>query len=93
MLADDFFMTIMAGIAEFTPEFFDTSSMAWRANKVRLTEGTFRYKRNAFSTVSAVPKAPAPAPAPAKKAKKFQLRRSPRLLAKAKGKTRAKVGK
>jgi hypothetical protein len=34
---------------EFTPEFFDQASKAWRANKVRVAEGCFRYKRNAFS--------------------------------------------
>jgi len=33
---------------EFTPEFFDEASRAWRANKVRIAEGCFRYKRNAF---------------------------------------------
>jgi len=32
---------------EFTPQFFDEASKAWRANKVRIGE-SFRYKRNAF---------------------------------------------
>lgn len=32
------------GIAEFTPEFFDDASRAWRANKTRLSSGAFSYK-------------------------------------------------
>ena len=34
---------------EFTPQFFDDASKAWRANKVRVGEGHYRYKRNAFA--------------------------------------------
>ena len=36
---------------EFTPKFFDEASKAWRANKIRVAEGCFRYKRNAFKEV------------------------------------------
>lgn len=36
------------GIEEFTPAFFDASSAAWRANKIPIGEGSFRYKRDAF---------------------------------------------
>lgn len=63
----------MSGIAEFTPEFFDEASRAWRLNKLVKPEGTFRYKRNAFSK----PKEHAVRPV-----KKVPLRRSVRLLRK-----------
>jgi hypothetical protein len=53
---------------EFTPQFFDEASKAWRANKVRIGE-SFRYKRNAFPvTVKKEVKEPVKGP-----------RRSPRL--------------
>ena len=35
----------MSGIAEFTPEFFDEASAAWRANKKHLGDGMFKYIR------------------------------------------------
>lgn len=38
----------MPGIEEFTPEFFDESSAAWRANKISTGEGMFKYKKGAF---------------------------------------------
>lgn len=41
------------GITEFTPDFFDTSSAAWRANKVPIGEGSFRYKKDAFTEAAA----------------------------------------
>lgn len=30
--------------SEFTPAFFDDASAAWRANKIRLSSGGFRYR-------------------------------------------------
>lgn len=66
----------MSGIDEFTSEFFDASSKAWRANKVPIGEGSFRYKRNAFPPEK-------PAQTMAKKVEKEpmkpRLRRSARL--------------
>ena len=35
---------------EFTPQFFDDASKAWKANKVRIGEGHYRYKKNAFAS-------------------------------------------
>lgn len=31
--------------SEFTPAFFDSASQAWRANKLQVGEGAFKYKR------------------------------------------------
>ena len=39
---------------EFTPEFFDEASRAWRANKIRIGEGHYKYKRNAFPVTNTV---------------------------------------
>jgi hypothetical protein len=38
----------MSGIEEFTSEFFDDASAAWRANKIPIGEGSFKYKPGAF---------------------------------------------
>ena len=35
----------MSGVAEFTAEFFDQSSAAWRANKRHVGDGMFKYVR------------------------------------------------
>ena len=59
---------------EFTPEFFDNSSKAWRANKIRIAEGCFKYRKNAFTVKKEVKTK--------KKAKakpEIKLRRSPRF--------------
>jgi hypothetical protein len=37
-------------ISEFTPEFFDESSRAWKANKIEVTKGIFKYKKEEAST-------------------------------------------
>jgi len=56
---------------EFTPHFFDEASKAWRENKVRIGEGHYRYKKNAFTEkVKEV-----------KEIKESKLRRSPRFTA------------
>ena len=34
--------------SQFTSDFFDKSSQAWRANKRSVGQGYFHYKRNAF---------------------------------------------
>ena len=60
------------GIEEFTPAFFDAASAAWRRNKIRVGEGSFRYKKNAFPDTEK----------PLKKAVVVSPRRSPRLAAK-----------
>lgn len=67
----------MDGITEFTPDFFDEASKAWRANKISIGEGSYRYKRNAFIPVVEVSRKPI-----VRKPIKKVLRRSPRLLAK-----------
>jgi hypothetical protein len=38
----------MPGISEFTQEFFESSSQAWKANKVRYGQASYKYKKNAF---------------------------------------------
>jgi hypothetical protein len=35
----------MSGVAEFTAEFFNEASAAWRANKRHIGEGMFKYVR------------------------------------------------
>ena len=50
---------------EFTTEFFDDASKAWRANKIRVAEGCFKYRKNAFTVKKAKPE--------------IKLRRSPRF--------------
>ena len=59
---------------EFTPQFFDDASKAWKANKVRVGEGHYRYKRNAFASEK---------PAQVKAQVQVQIqgpRRSPRFI-------------
>lgn len=38
----------MSGISEFTQEFFNASSKAWKKNKVRYDEACYTYKKSAF---------------------------------------------
>ncbi len=38
----------MAGISEFTHQFFEEASKAWKANKVRYGQAMYKYKKNAF---------------------------------------------
>lgn len=38
----------MAGISEFTHEFFEESSRMWKANKVRYGQAMYKYKKAAF---------------------------------------------
>lgn len=47
--------------AEFTPEFFDAASAAWRSNKRQVGEGSFKYKDAKMNKI-VVPK-PRPEPA------------------------------
>jgi hypothetical protein len=42
------FVDTMSGISEFTHEFFEASSKAWKANKARYGQAMYRYKKNAF---------------------------------------------
>jgi hypothetical protein len=46
----------MPGISEFTAEFFDEASAAWRANKRRVGEGMFKYVRPRRVVVAPKPK-------------------------------------
>ena len=39
----------MAGISEFTHQFFEDASKAWQRNKVRYGQASYKYKKNAFS--------------------------------------------
>jgi hypothetical protein len=41
----------MQGISEFSQEFFDASSKAWKANKVRYGQAMYKYKTTAFPVV------------------------------------------
>jgi hypothetical protein len=54
---------------EFTPEFFDDASKAWRTNKIRIAEGCFKYRKNAFTVKKTNAKAKP----------EIKLRRSPRF--------------
>lgn len=45
----------MPGISEFTHEFFEASSQAWKANKVRYGQASYKYKKNAFPKETAEP--------------------------------------
>lgn len=38
----------MAGISEFTHQFFEDASKAWQRNKVRYGQASYKYKKNAF---------------------------------------------
>jgi len=40
--------TTMQGTSEFTHEFFEASSKAWKANKVRYGQAMYKYKKVAF---------------------------------------------
>lgn len=42
------FHTTMQGTSEFTHEFFEASSKAWKANKVRYGQAMYKYKKAAF---------------------------------------------
>jgi hypothetical protein len=59
--------TPSTNIKEFTPQFFKESSEAWRANKIALLNGMYKYKKAT--------------PVPVKEEKEIvQVRRSPRLM-------------
>jgi hypothetical protein len=45
-------------VQEFTPEFFDDSSNAWRANKVEVAKGIYKYKKEVKEIVGPVRKSP-----------------------------------
>ena len=68
-------------MSQFTSDFFDKSSQAWRANKRAVGQGYFRYTRNAFPSprrserLQAHEEVAAPVPVPA------APRRSARLAA------------
>jgi hypothetical protein len=38
----------MPGISEFTHQFFEEASKAWKANKVKYGQAMYRYKKNTF---------------------------------------------
>lgn len=38
----------MPGISDFTHQFFEEASKAWKANKVKYGQAMYRYKKNAF---------------------------------------------
>ena len=78
----------MAGISEFTHEFFQASSDAWKKNKVRYGQASYKYKKNAFEKDPEEPKAPKESKLNRKEQMKRQeideyapprVRRSPRL--------------
>jgi hypothetical protein len=60
-------------IQEFTPQFFDDASKAWRKNKVETGQGMYKYK-NVVENI--VRRSPRVAPQP------MELRRSERLAMK-----------
>lgn len=39
----------MKNIEEFTPQFFDDSSKAWKANKQSIGNGMYKYKKSAWT--------------------------------------------
>ncbi len=45
-------------VQEFTPEFFDESSKAWKANKIEVAKGIYKYKKEVKETVEPVRKSP-----------------------------------
>ncbi len=78
--------------SEFTSEFFDASSKAWKANKVRYGQAAYRYKKNAFPKDNTEPPPPIQSSASKKRTEKElakrqeldeeappRVRRSPRL--------------
>lgn len=42
--------------SEFTQTFFEDSSKAWKANKVKYGQSMYRYKKNAFVPATDIPK-------------------------------------
>jgi hypothetical protein len=48
----------MVDCSEFSQKFFEESSKAWKGNKVRIGEGMYRYKKNAFPKGEDMPEAP-----------------------------------
>ena len=38
----------MPGLSEFTHQFFEEASKAWKVNKVKYGQAMYRYKKNAF---------------------------------------------
>lgn len=65
-------------MSDFTPKAFDAASRAWKANKVRYGQASYRYKKNA------VPKDPEEPPVPkqssaSKKATITELERRQKL--------------
>jgi hypothetical protein len=78
----------MAGISEFTHDFFQASSDAWKMNKVRYGQAMYKYKKGAFPKDPEEPKAPKESKLNRKEELKRQeideyapprVRRSPRL--------------
>lgn len=45
----------MSGISEFTQEFFNASSKAWKKNKVRYDQACYTYKKGAFKSQEELP--------------------------------------
>ncbi len=45
-------------MSEFTHEFFEASSKAWKANKTRYGQASYTYKASAFPPDPSIPKAP-----------------------------------
>ena len=45
----------MPDCSEFTQEFFERSSQAWKENKVRYGQAMYKYKKNAFVADKEVP--------------------------------------
>ena len=71
----------MSGIEEFTSEFFDDASKAWRANKICLKDATYRYRKNAFPSEKPIVK-PVMKPVMKPVVNKVVARRSPRIAVK-----------
>ena len=66
--------TSSKNISEFTPEFFDESSKAWRSNKIEVAKGIYTYKKVVEPRRSAR--------LMEQKEKPSEVRRSPRLIKK-----------
>ena len=49
----------MPGVSEFTSDFFDASSKAWKKNKVRYDQACYTYKKTAFKGQEELPHEPA----------------------------------
>lgn len=76
-------------MSEFTPEAFDASSNAWKANKVRYGQASYRYTKTAFPKDPDEPPKPKRSFVNEKEVKRRQrleeeaplpTRKSPRLL-------------